>query len=315
MVQGLTQAVLTFIAQYGLLAVFVYMVLETSLLLHFVPSELVIPVAASRLVTDPVSFLVFVVVTTAGATLGALVPYLLLATFGHEAVAKYGRYIHLSLEDLDRGDRWFTRWGESSVFWGRLLPILRAFISVPAGLAEMRVRRFVLYTMAGSLIYNTVLTYAVYTGLQTGSPLNLLIQNVLAILFLDGQYVLAHPLLVGVEVALVLGVGVLIWENQDWIRAHPGVAKRRALRVIRLGGLVVGLLFLTAALSVPEQAYTLITWAWNDPRFFILRGASKQLALVLTGLTIVGVTLLATELVRWLPLLKLYRTIHPRFRG
>ncbi|HZD43662.1 MAG TPA: VTT domain-containing protein, partial [Methanomicrobiales archaeon] len=121
------------------------MILETAFILHFVPSEIVVPVAASQLVHDPISFGLFVLDTTTGATVGSLLAYYLLGKQSDTILSRYGYLIHVSEDDLRRGRRWFRRWGESSVFWGRMLPLMRAVISIPAGIAEMDLRKFVAY--------------------------------------------------------------------------------------------------------------------------------------------------------------------------
>ncbi|MFB6165713.1 MAG: DedA family protein [Haloarculaceae archaeon] len=305
--QGLAGAVLGFVAQYGLFAVFVYMLLETALLLHFVPSELVVPVAAAQLVTGPASFAVFVAVAAAGGTLGAFLAYAASATFGREALGWYGGYLRITPAEVERGDRWFRRWGETSVFWGRLLPFVRAFISVPAGLAAMDRRRFLAYTAAGTVLYVGALTAAVYTGFRAGGPLRPLVRGLRAVLALDVAYVRAHPLVVGTLLALALGVALWLWARREWIRAHPAVAKRRILRVGRAVGVAVGLLFVSAALAVPDAAYRRVIGVWNDPRVFVAAGASKQLALVLTGIAVIAATLLATLVLARLPLASLAR--------
>ena len=131
-VESLVQTIQTFIHTYGLLAVFVYLALETGMILHFAPSEIVVPFAAAELVHGPFSFLVFVLVATTGATIGAVFPYAIFRRYGRIALDRYGRYVHITPEDVDRGEDWFRRWGESSVLWGRILPFVRAYISIPA---------------------------------------------------------------------------------------------------------------------------------------------------------------------------------------
>ena len=114
-VESLVQTIQTFIHTYGLLAVFVYLALETGMILHFAPSEIVVPFAAAELVHGPFSFLVFVLVATTGATIGAVFPYAIFRRYGRIALDRYGRYVHITPEDVDRGEDWFRRWGESSV--------------------------------------------------------------------------------------------------------------------------------------------------------------------------------------------------------
>ncbi len=86
-----------------------------------------------------------------GCNLGSIPAYEVGARGGHPAVARYGKYVFLNLGHLDMAHRFFERHGGAAVFIGRLLPMVRTFIALPAGIAEMDRRRFHLYTFAGSL--------------------------------------------------------------------------------------------------------------------------------------------------------------------
>lgn len=209
MLDWLLDEVLAFIARYGWVAVFVYMVLETAFILHFAPSEIVIPVAASRLVTDRASFALFLANTTAGATIGALLAYYVFGRYGERALERFGRYLHVDDDDIERGERWFLRWGETSVFWGRLLPVMRAVISIPAGMAGMNLRKFVAYSAVGSAIFNFAFTWLVYSGEKSHSPLDI------AVIYLGGiaESTLAQP-----HVAAGFGVVALVLVGVAWTR-------------------------------------------------------------------------------------------------
>ena len=309
---GLQRAVVAFITTYGMVAVFCYMVLETSLLLHFVPSEVVLPAAAAILVVDPLSFAVFVVVATAGATVGSLLAYTLFGRNGAVVLDRYGRYVHVSRSDLDRWQRWFRRWGESSVFWGRLLPVARALVSVPAGAAGMRLRTFVAYSAAGALLFNASLTYLVYAGTRASGPVRVTVATAIAVLRLDIAYVRTHWVVVLAEVAVVGAIALAGWRHRAWIRANPGPAKERVIAIARLCGGVAGLLLVSAALSTPEQAFASLTWVWNDPRYLLGFGFSRAAVLLAMGsLTLVG-TAAVTELVARVSLLERYRRLRER---
>jgi len=86
-----------------------------------------------------------------GCVLGSLVAYWVGMYGGRPLIEKYGRYVLVSDHDLDMADRWFLTHGEIIVFVSRLLPAIRTFIAFPAGVARMNLKRFVLYTFAGSL--------------------------------------------------------------------------------------------------------------------------------------------------------------------
>lgn len=213
MLDWLLEEVLAFVARYGWAAVFVYMVLETAFILHFAPSEIVIPFAASQLVTDRASFGLFLVVTTVGATLGALLAYWLFGINGERALERWGRYVHVDDDDIERGQQWFRHWGEGSVFWCRMLPVMRAVISIPAGMAEMNVRKFVAYSAVGSAIFNLAFTWLVYSGDKTHSPLDLVV------IFLADSALARPHVAAGMSVVAVVLVGV-VWVQREKIRAR-----------------------------------------------------------------------------------------------
>lgn len=163
------------ITQYGLLVLFMFMFFETSMTFPFVPSELVIPVAAVALISSPLSFALFVLAAAAGSVVGSLFAYYVFGTASHWLLDRYGSAIHVSEQDHKRAERWFRRWGEFSVFWGRLLPVLRSVISIPAGIANMNSGKFAVYSGAGSGLFAAVVAAFVVTG-QRVLPTQLLIQ-------------------------------------------------------------------------------------------------------------------------------------------
>lgn len=226
---GIVQAVLGLIAQYGYLAVFVYLALETANLLPFVPSEVVVPIAAGELVHDPLSFVLFVLDTTGGSTAGSLLAYLLFRRYGEDVLDEHGQVIHISRRRLDRMQAGFTQYGESMVFWGRLLPVLRGLVSIPAGLAAMNLRRFTIYSAAGAALFNTGLTYLVYTGSGTVSPLSVVLTTLSNELTEAITYVGSHSGLTLVLVGVAVVVASLVWSARTWIqlRLLPKILKQR----------------------------------------------------------------------------------------
>lgn len=164
MLGGLEELLLAFVAQYGFLALFIFLFLETSMLFPFIPSELTLLFAATLLVSNPMTFAAFVFVAAAGATIGSLFLYYVFDMARQPVIDRYGSSIHVSETDIERAGRWFRRWGESSVFWGRCLPVLRSVISIPAGLAGMRVGKFAVYSGAGSGFFAAGVAVLVVTG-------------------------------------------------------------------------------------------------------------------------------------------------------
>jgi membrane protein DedA with SNARE-associated domain len=101
-----------------------------------------------------------VLLATVGSVVGAVVGYAIGAWGGRPILDRYGRYVGIGAEDLDRADRWFDRWGSWAVFFGRMVPLVRTFVSYPAGISRMPMGRFLLFSTLGSLPWNLALIYA-----------------------------------------------------------------------------------------------------------------------------------------------------------
>ena len=123
-----------------------------------IPSEVTMPLAGWML-TD--TFLEAVLhggfFGALGCTLGSVLSYALGAYGGRPFLERWGRYILVSEEDLEKADRWFARWGDWAAFLSRLLPIVRTFISFPAGVVKMHFARFTAFTFVGSFIWCSLL--------------------------------------------------------------------------------------------------------------------------------------------------------------
>jgi len=160
----------------GYLGVAAAVALET--IIAPIPSEVILPMAGwkvSQSVADasvlepltgqPWNLPLAVVLATVGSIVGALFGYLIGAWGGRPLLDRYGRYVGIGAADLDRADRWFERWGGWAVFLGRMVPLVRTFVSYPAGISRMPLGRFVLFSTLGSLPWNAALIYA---GLVVG---------------------------------------------------------------------------------------------------------------------------------------------------
>lgn len=123
------------------------------------PSEIIMPFSGFLISKGIFSLPLVAFAGAAGCTIGSILSYFLGAYGGRPLVEKYGKYILVSHRDLDLADRWFTKRGEVTVFVGRLLPVVRTFISFPAGISRMPFGRFVLYSFLGSLPWSWVLAY------------------------------------------------------------------------------------------------------------------------------------------------------------
>jgi membrane protein DedA with SNARE-associated domain len=101
-----------------------------------------------------------------GCTIGSALSYWLGAWGGRPLLARYGKWIMVHEEDLEQADRWFARWGDWAAFVSRLLPIVRTFISFPAGVVKMNFGRFLAFTFVGSFIWCALLAWG---GFALGS--------------------------------------------------------------------------------------------------------------------------------------------------
>lgn len=128
-----------------------------------IPSELVLPLAGALSASDELNYWGAVSAAVVGSLIGAVVLYSI-GSVARQAgvrrlVAVYGKYLFISEQDLDRGAAWFRRYGEAVIFFGRLVPIIRSIISIPAGYTRMPLGRFLLYTTAGTALWSLFLTY------------------------------------------------------------------------------------------------------------------------------------------------------------
>ena len=152
----------------GYVGVAIAIALET--FIPIVPSEVIVPMAGWKIAQSsadpsvlepltraPWNFVVALLVATLGAVLGSLAGYLIGAWGGRPLLDRYGRYVHIKPADLDRADAWFARYGDWAVFFGRLVPLVRALINYPAGVARMPIGRFLLFSALGSLPWNAAL--------------------------------------------------------------------------------------------------------------------------------------------------------------
>jgi membrane protein DedA with SNARE-associated domain len=131
-----------------------------------IPSELIMPFAGYLAATGAMSPVGVIAFGTLGSLLGAMLWYWIGKACGRERflflIDRYGVWLTLSREETERAFAWFARWGDWAVFFGRLVPGVRTLISVPAGLADMPLGRFIGITAAGSLIWVSALTFAGY---------------------------------------------------------------------------------------------------------------------------------------------------------
>jgi membrane protein DedA with SNARE-associated domain len=185
----------------GYPGIVVLMAIESSVLP--LPSELVMPPAGYLAAKGQMNGVLAVAAGTLGSVIGALVNYGLALFVGEPLLRRYGKYVLVSGRSLDRSEAFFRRHGEISTLIGRLLPVVRHLISIPAGVSRMRLRRFVLFTALGAGVWCAVLTYLGYVIGRHGEEVQAVI----------GGYV-HHTLLVYILPAVAILVGAyVLWRR------------------------------------------------------------------------------------------------------
>ena len=157
----------------GYLGVMLAMAIESAMIP--LPSELILPFAGF-MISDPTqveplsgapwNFWIVVVVAVIGNTVGSLIAYAIGAYGGRPFLERYGRYLLIREHEIDIADRFFADHGAATVFFGRLLPVVRTFISFPAGVTRMPLGKFIAYSTAGAAPWSIALVFA---GTQLGS--------------------------------------------------------------------------------------------------------------------------------------------------
>lgn len=161
---SLSSSLTTFIGDHGLYAVFALMLVDSVLP---AASELVMlyagVVASGALAGQNVvlfghridshfwGYVAMSLAGVAGQTVGSIIGWAIGLYGGRPLVERHGRWLHLGPENLDRAERWFDRWGDWAVFLGRMTPVIRSFVSIPAGVARMPLGRFTLYSVLGTI--------------------------------------------------------------------------------------------------------------------------------------------------------------------
>jgi membrane protein DedA with SNARE-associated domain len=165
--------------------------------------------ASGRIPNEPhhLNLVVVIVLATLAEVLGSLVGYLIGYFGGRPLVDRLGKYVLLTHRDLDRAEAWFARRGEPVVLFGRFIPLLRSFVSFAAGLGEMAIAKFVLYTVIGCAIWCSVLTSV---GYGLGSSYSRVLKD-----FSYAGYIAAVLFVIAVAVLFLHRVRVMRRERHD----------------------------------------------------------------------------------------------------
>lgn len=202
LVTWLTDAVF----RLGYAGIAILMAVESSFIPF--PSEVVLPPAGFLAAQGRMNSWLVLVAGIGGSLLGALVNYYLAAALGRPLLHRYSRFLFLSESKLDRAEAFFRRHGEVSTFVGRLVPVIRQLISLPAGLSRMRMGRFVGYTALGAGIWCAILTYVGWTVGKHAQVISSLDQLMVSpeVRALAGQW--SVRLLAGAVIVILIYVGM-----------------------------------------------------------------------------------------------------------
>jgi membrane protein DedA with SNARE-associated domain len=198
----------------GYVGVMIAMAIESAMIP--LPSELILPYAGFKvsdatalepLTKGPWSFWIVVIVATIGNTLGSLIGYAIGAWGGRPFLERWGRYMLIRPHEIELADHFFQKYGSATAFFSRLLPIVRTFISFPAGVARMNLLKFTVYSTAGAFIWSIVL---VQLGVQLGARW----QDIRKML---------QPFDLAIALIVILAIVLFIW----WRLGMPGRSRTR----------------------------------------------------------------------------------------
>ena len=154
---------LSIINQFGYLGVFLLIAIEN--IFPPIPSEVVLLFGGFMTTYTELNVVIMIIASTLGSLVGAIVLYYVGKILNKERLkkivsGKIGKILRLKNEDIEKADKWFDTKGNKTVFFCRFIPIVRSLISIPAGMSEMPMLKFLIYTIVGSAIWNTVLIIA-----------------------------------------------------------------------------------------------------------------------------------------------------------
>lgn len=156
--ESLFNIIIEYISLWGYWAILIGMALENACIP--IPSELIFGFAGYLVYLGRLDLTLAVTAGVVGGLIGSIIAYLVGYYGGNSFVTKYGKYILLSKSHVDLAQRWFDQYGLKATFFSRLLPVVRTFISLPAGFAKVDFTKFILYTLLGSIPWTVALIYA-----------------------------------------------------------------------------------------------------------------------------------------------------------
>ncbi|WP_257874273.1 DedA family protein [Helicobacter sp. 13S00482-2] len=172
MLSQIIDFIVEFVGSFGYLGIFLMMFLESSFFPF--PSEVVMIPSGYLVYKNEMNIYVVITMGILGSIAGSLFNYFLALKFGRGFIIKYGKYFFFSEKTMEKMEMYFKKHGEISTFLGRLIPVLRQYISLPAGLSKMNLVKFCIYTGIGAGIWVVILTcFGYYIGTWMGYNVNI----------------------------------------------------------------------------------------------------------------------------------------------
>lgn len=156
-IKNFLELIINNLSQLGHLGIFIGMALESACIP--IPSELTLPLAGYMVFLGKGTVLSMTLISTLGCLVGSLLAYVIGYYGGRPFIIKYGKYIFISEKDFNKADRFFEKYGNQTIFFSRMLPIIRTFISLPAGIARMNLFKFIILTIVGSFPWCLLFVY------------------------------------------------------------------------------------------------------------------------------------------------------------
>ncbi len=156
------QLIISMMNEFGYFGIFLLIAIEN--IFPPIPSELILAFGGFMTAHSKLNIALVILFATLGSLVGGIVLYYVGKILNKERLkkivsGKIGKILRLKEEDIEKADKWFDNKGNKTVFFCRFIPIVRSLISIPAGMSEMSISKFLLYTFLGSLIWNTVLVF------------------------------------------------------------------------------------------------------------------------------------------------------------
>jgi membrane protein DedA with SNARE-associated domain len=200
----LSKFVINTISLLGYTGILLTMAIESACIP--LPSEIIMPFSGYLVTTGQFTMMGVTLAGAIGNVLGSIVAYYVGVWGGRPFVERYGRYFLVSHRDIDVADRWFAKYGEAAVFFSRMLPVVRTFISLPAGIAKMNFPRFVIFTFVGALPWCYLLAYI---GVRMGEEWDHL-----------REYFHRFDIVIGL--VLAIAAGYFLWSHWPKRRVQSG---------------------------------------------------------------------------------------------